>query len=577
MKLRNKTVMAIGMTWIVFLGLIFVEAKLLFFRSLVATGIVFFALVLLLVRSLFIKRLEKLDHDLSEICDRHELTRRIDIIGNDELTHVSQQINMMMDSIKRSHDQLEQRVDERTDELLESNLHLRQEINENKQDDFVPHKERANLAHYDSLTCLPNRIFFNEMLNKTIHQALRRKKMIAILFIDLDRFKKINDAFGHATGDLVLKEVAARFNTVLRSGDVMARLGGDEFIIMLNDIDHPKFASPVAKKLLQICSQHMRIEHHEFVVTTSIGICIFPDDGTSLEELQKNADMAMYKAKRAGGNVFEYFAREMNTTAHEHVKLETALRKAVINNEFVLYYQPTFNLQNGEITGVEALIRWDNPESGIISPAEFIPLAEETGMIMQIGEWAMREACRANKSWQASGFKPITVAVNLSSKQFTHPAFVTQVKTILSETGLDPQWLELEIRETALLTNIDQAIAKLQDLKNMGIHIAIDDFGTGYTSINHLKELPVDTLKIDQSLIKGITEHQNDLAITTAMIALAHSLGMYVVAEGVETANQLQCLADKECDRVQGYYMCSPLPEPKVILQFVKESSSQPL
>lgn len=552
-----------------------VEAIRYYIYTFIALGVLFSLLMLWLLRMLIIKRLERLDDDVAEISKNNELSRRVDETGKDELSSVSQQINNMLGIIEASQLKLEHRVQERTQELQKTNVQLQQEIAERKsvEKELIIHKEHlVRLAHYDSLTSLPNRVFFNEMLTKTLSHAKRHKKMLAILFIDLDRFKTINDALGHRMGDLVLKEIAARFSTVLRAGDVLARLGGDEFIILLNDIDHPKYASPVAEKILFLCSQSIKIEAHEFFITTSIGICTFPTDGTSLEDLLKNADMAMYKAKKAGGGIFNYYTKEMNLEAHEHIKLEASLRKAINNNEFVLYYQPKLNLTDGIIEGVEALIRWENPELGLISPAKFIPLAEETGLIMQIGEWALREACRANKSWQDAGFKPITVAVNLSPKQFRHQDLDQLVADILAETGLAPEYLELEITETAVMDNVESAISRLIEIKSMGVQISIDDFGTGYTSISYLKQFPVSVLKIDQSFIKGIPDNQNDVAITSAVIALAHSLDIKVVAEGVETSEQLQYLADNNCDMVQGYYLSPPLPEGKIRSQFIKTS-----
>lgn len=545
-----------------------IEAIHYYLVSFVVLGVLFSILLLGLLRKLIIKRLEHLDRDVAEIAAKNLLSHRVDASGNDELSSVSSQINNMLGIIQASHEKLENRVEERTQELKKTNIHLEQEIAERKsvEKELLIHKEHlVRLAHYDNLTSLPNRVFFNEMLNKSITHAHRHNKMIAILFIDLDRFKTINDGVGHTTGDLVLKEVATRFAGVLRAGDVLARLGGDEFIILLPDISQPKYVSTVAEKLLQVCAIPIKINSYEFYMTTSIGICIYPNDGNSLEDLQRNADMAMYKAKRGGGGNYQYFTQEMNSEAHEHIKLEASLRKAIANNEFVLYYQPKLTLSDGVIRGVEALIRWDSPELGFISPAKFIPLAEETGLIMQIGDWALREACRAGKSWQEQGYQPINIAVNLSPKQFRHQDIPALVSEVLKETKLDPQYLELEITETAVMDNVESAISLLTHIKEMGVGIAIDDFGTGYTSISYLKQFPINVIKIDQSFIKGIPNNQNDLAITTAVIALAHSLGIKVVAEGVETAEQLQFLADNNCDLVQGYYLSRPLPEPKLL------------
>jgi len=483
----------------------------------------------------------------------------------------------MLDIIELSKEQLEERVRARTQELIECNNELHREISDHKvaEKALIYHKENlTRLAHYDNLTSLPNRVFFNEILNKALSHAHRQSKTLAILFIDLDRFKTINDAFGHLIGDLVLKEISQRFSSVLRAGDILARLGGDEFIILLNDISHPKFASPVAEKLIQACAKPIQINNQKFNLTASIGICIFPNDGRSLEDLQRNADMAMYKAKRAGGSIFQYFTKEMTLEAHEHIQLESALRKAIRNNEFVLYFQPKMNLNSGTINGIEALIRWDNPELGVIGPTEFIPLAEETGLILEIGDWVLREACRINKEWQNQGYIPTSVSVNVSWKQFQHQDLFRSVEAALRESGLDAKYLELEITEGALMQDIDIVIEKLKTLKDMGVKISVDDFGTGYTSISYLKQFSIDIIKIDQSFIKGIPQNTNDNAITSAVIAMAHNLGLEVVAEGVETTEQLQYLTDNNCDIVQGYYISRPLPENKIVLQFSKVNSS---
>jgi diguanylate cyclase (GGDEF)-like protein len=543
-----------------------------YLASYVVAGIFFSILMLALLRVLIIQRLETLDKELSDISSQHTMDKRIHMEGHDELSSVANEINHMMDIIQASHEQLENRVTERTLELKSANSKLILEIAERKSIEkelLISKEHMARLAHYDSITTLPNRIFFNEILNKTISHAHRHHKSLAVLFVDLDRFKNINDALGHSIGDLVLKEIAVRFSAVLRAGDILARLGGDEFIILLNDISHAKFASIVAKKLLKTCVEPVKVDHHEFFVSVSIGICIFPDDGTSLEDLQRNADMAMYKAKRSGGGVFQYYTKEMNEQAHEHIQLEETLHKALDNNEFVLYYQPKMNLKNGKICGAEALIRWNNPESGIVNPSTFIPLAEETGLIIPIGEWVLREACKTNKKWQDQGYQPIVMSVNLSARQFRDQDLAKVVANILKETGMDPIYLNLEITETTMMDNMDTAIKLLNDIKQMGVEISVDDFGTGYTSISHLRRLPIDVLKIDQSFIKGIPENQNDIAIINATIAMAHNLGMQVIAEGVETLEQLQYLAKNDCDAIQGYFISRPLPEKKMKLQFL--------
>lgn len=439
------------------------------------------------------------------------------------------------------------------------------------QNQLILHKEHLiRLAHYDSLTSLPNRIFFNEILNKILSHALRHAKTMAILFINLDKFKNINVALGHPCGDLVLKEMASRFTKAIRTEDIIARLGGDEFIVLLSDISHPKYASPIAKKILEVCSQTFKIDQQELLMTCSIGICIFPNDGTTLEDIQKNADMAMDKAKRLGGNNFQYYTQEMNLEAVEHIKLTTALRRAIRENQFELCFQPKLTLEDGMISGVEALIRWNHPELGIVDPDKFIPLAEESGIILQIGEWALWEACRINKGWQDQGYLPICMSVNLSPIQFRQQDIPQLVEKVLQETGLEPKYLELEITETTVMENVKENVFKLQQLQNMGVSVAIDDFGTGYTSISYLKQFPISILKIDKNFIKGLTDNPNDLAITKAIIALGHSLGMKLVAEGVETEEQLTILADNKCDYVQGYYLSPPLPANKFVLQLTK-------
>ncbi len=541
-------------------------------------GVIFSFLMLWLLRILIIKRLERLDKEVANISDNNAISLRVDASGSDELSSVSAEVNHMLDIIQASHDQLEHRVLERTQELQKTNIQLHQEISERKsvERELVIHKEHlVRLAHYDNLTTLPNRVFFNEILNKAINHAKRHNKVLAILFIDLDRFKNINDALGHSVGDLVLKELASRYNVLLRAGDILARLGGDEFILLLNDIKDPKYAGPVAEKILKACAEPIKIESHEFFLTASVGISIYPNDGQSLEDLQKNADMAMYKAKKAGGGIYQYYTHEMDAAAHEHIKLEAELRKAIQNNEFVLYFQPQLNLKTGKVNRAEALIRWEHPELGLVPPMKFIPLAEETGLIMPIGEWALHEACRLAKSWQDKGYDPVAVAVNISPKQFRHQDVAQIVADALKESKLNPKYLEVEITETAVMDNVEEAINKLTIINKMGVSISVDDFGTGYTSISYLRQFPVSVLKIDQTFIKGLPNNQNDVAITSAVIALGHNLGLEVVAEGVETAEQMQYLTEHNCDLIQGYFISRPLPESKVLHQFSKSGVSQ--
>ena len=424
MRLRHQILLGISLIGMAFLALIYIEPQILVTSLashhyyLIALVIASFLLSFLFIWKFVIKRLEKLNRDVRKI-NQNQLMGRVEITGNDELATLAKQINNIVHTAHIS-----QTTQERINQLEKINAQLQHELTtqESMVKELIDHKKYLlHLAHYDPVTALPNRIFFNEMLNKTIHHASRHKKMMAILFIDIDHFKNINDVFGHTVGDAVLKEIANRFSSILRSGDILARLGGDEFIVLLNDITHPKFANLVAEKLLKASSQSIKMNQHEILLTTSIGICIYPNDGVSLEDLQKNADTAMYKAKHRGGGIAEYFTQDMRIIRHEHIQSESALQKAMTHNELLLYYQPQFNLQNGAIIGVEALIRWENPELGLLRPAEFIPLAEKTGLIIQIGEWVLREACKTHKLWQKEGYKPITLAVNLSPKQFQHP------------------------------------------------------------------------------------------------------------------------------------------------------------
>lgn len=539
-----------------------------YLMSFIVLAVIFSLLMLWLLRVLIIKRLERLDRQVAYIGDKNAIKQRVDAGGNDELTSVSKEINHMLDIIQASQEQLEHRVEERTEELQKTNIQLQDEITERKsvERELTVHKEHLiRLAHYDNLTSLPNRVFFNEILNKAIGHAEKQNARFAILFIDLDRFKNINDALGHSVGDMVLKEMGTRFSAILRAGDILARLGGDEFIILLNNIKDGNYISSTTEKILLAAAKPVKTEGHEFFIGASIGISVYPTDGTSMEILQKNADMAMYKAKHAGGGVSVYYDKKMDEVANEHIKMEAALRRAIQNKEFILYFQPQLSLKDGKIKRMEALIRWEDPELGLVSPGAFIPLAEETGLIMPIGEWALHEACRINKKWQDEGYDPISVAVNISPKQFRHQDVAQIVKDALAQNNLGPEYLEVEITETAVMDNVDDAIAKLKSIREMGVHISVDDFGTGYTSINYLRQYPISVLKIDQTFIKGLPNNQNDVAITSAVIALGHNLGLEVVAEGVETAEQMQYLSEHSCDLIQGYFLSRPLPEGKIV------------
>jgi diguanylate cyclase (GGDEF)-like protein len=426
------------------------------------------------------------------------------------------------------------------------------------------------IARYDGLTGLPNRIFFNEVLNKALSYAKRRKKILAVLIIDLRSFKKINAAYGNLVGDSVLKEMGKRFAEALRAEDVLAKLAGDQFVVLLNDIDKPKFASTVAEKILKTCESPVKVESHQIPISVSIGIAVYPHDGETLKDLLINSDAALYRAKIAGEGVYQFHAQEMNVEAREFIQMGTALQQALQNKELVLYYQPKLQVKLGKITSVEALIRWVHPKLGVLTPDKFIPVAEETGLIMLVGEWVLREVCRVNKHWQDEGYGHLTVSINLSPKQFYHPDFPKMLGAILKETQLNPNYLEFEINESTVMSDIDMAAEILEKIKAEGVKISLDHFGAGCTSVSHLKKFPVSVVKIDPMYIRGTPYVPNDTAITAAFIGLAHNLGLEVVAEGVETAEQVEYLAAQNCDFIQGYFLSHPVPEEKIILHFSK-------
>jgi diguanylate cyclase len=428
------------------------------------------------------------------------------------------------------------------------------------------------MAYFDSLTELPNRLFFREHLQYMIALAQRQKQKLAVLFLDLDGFKRINDTLGHHLGDLVLQETGDRLRKSLRASDVLirtgatedgaslARLGGDEFTVLLSRISRDEDAASVAERIRINLAELFNFGDHELYTTSSIGIAIYPEDGESAEELLKNADMAMYYAKRTGGNRFQYFSNQMTEAAMRRLKLENHLRKAIERKELSLNYQPLFDIATTKFCGVEALLRWNSPEIGQISPAEFIPLAEETGLIIAIGEWVLIEACRQAKTWINQGIPFGRMAVNVSGMQLLNKAFAQQVAKILSESNLEPRYLELELTETALISDEIGVMEQLNALKAVGLQLAIDDFGMGYSSLSRLKLFPIDRLKIDQSFIVDIEGASENGAIATAVIAMAVSMGMKVIAEGVETDKQLAFLKSKGCDEAQGYFLSRPLP-----------------
>ncbi|GAB7389210.1 hypothetical protein BSNK01_30480 [Bacillaceae bacterium] len=419
-------------------------------------------------------------------------------------------------------------------------------------------RQMKRQAYYDHLTDLPNRRLFNKKLSRLLEEVRENGQTLAVMFIDLDRFKLINDVFGHAVGDQLLKLVAERLKFCLRYEDIISRIGGDEFTVVLPGMTQ-QTAEPVAQRILDVLTQPFMIEGHELFVTPSIGISLYPEDGDDADTLIRNADTAMYRAKDQGKNNYQFFTSEMREAFFKKIRLEEDLRKALKRQEFLILYQPQVNVQSGQITGMEALLRWKHPELGLISPADFIPIAEETGLIVPIGEWVMRTVCRENKALQEAGFPPLRVAINLSAQQVQQQDFVQTVKRILEETGMDPRRLSLEITESTAMQYVDLTIEKLQRLKELGIQISIDDFGTGYSSLSYLRRFPINTLKIDKSFVNDINSNTDNTSIITTIIAMARNMKLNVIAEGVETVEQLNFLRKNHCYEVQGYLFGKPL------------------
>jgi diguanylate cyclase (GGDEF)-like protein/PAS domain S-box-containing protein len=416
-----------------------------------------------------------------------------------------------------------------------------------------------HLAQHDTLTDLPNRALFSHRLTEAIVAAHRYRRKLAVLFLDLDRFKHINDSLGHVTADRVLQSVASRMHDCVRASDTVSRQGGDEFVILLSEVARAQDAAVSAEKILLAVRTLHRIDEHDLHLTASMGIVTYPDDGTEAETLLKNADFAMYHAKDSGRNNYQFFKPDMNLLALERQSLEADLRVALENREFELHYQPKVSLETGAITAVEALIRWHHPQRGLVPPAEFIPIAETCGVIVPIGRWILREACRQTRAWRDAGLPPMRIAINISARELRESDFVATVRAVLAETGLEPSYLELELTESFLLQDAAATAAVLQALKDLGVTLALDDFGTGYSSLSHLQRFPIDTLKIDQSFVRDLTTHADAAGIVSAVIGMGNSLHMRVVAEGVETREQLVFLREHGCPEAQGYYFSRPV------------------
>lgn len=499
-------------------------------------------------------RFQELSNDIRKIGEGKDLSVRLKRQNiDDELTDVSNEINGMLGALERS--QLF---------LSKSESALKKAI-EKLQDEVLEHEKTQEqikyIAYHDTLTGLPNRNLLNELLVHSITLAERNNKCMAVLFLDIDGFKMINDSKGHGMGDQILQEVAERLLKTLRKSDVIARHGGDEFIVIIEELDNCSGVELIANKIINCFQEPFHLENQDYFLTTSVGVAVYPADGQTPDMLIKNADIAMYKAKENGKNQYLFCTPVMKDVANETMELSTNLYRAIEKNELELYYQPQLSCHNNQIMGVEALIRWRHPVIGLISPAKFIPIAEKTGLILPIGEWVLRTACQQNKKWQEQGLPKIRMGVNLSLRQFHNNDLLNLVESVLKETKLAPQYLELEITETIAMKEKSYIINTLNAFRQIGVSIAIDDFGTEYSSLSYLKHLPVDRLKVAMQFIRGIGIDHKDEALAKGIIVLAKSIGMNVIAEGVETKEQLEFLKNHNCDEIQGYYFFKPLIE----------------
>jgi diguanylate cyclase (GGDEF)-like protein/PAS domain S-box-containing protein len=458
------------------------------------------------------------------------------------------------DALRRARDELEVRVQERTAELAGANRLLQAEIVERRQAEARVH----HMAYHDALTGLPNRALLSERLDRAMLAARRDGRKLAVMFIDLDRFKTINDSLGHLTGDHLLKEVANRLCRVVRAVDTVARLGGDEFVVLVPGVRAAEECALVGEKIIAALAEPVRFEGRSLHISPSIGICLCPDDGEDVETLMRKADAAMYHAKASGRNNYQFFAERMNVAAARHFELETSLRGALEREEFTLFYQPIVATKDGAVKAMEVLLRWRRPGHGLVAPDDFIPMLEENGLIVPVGEWVIRAACEQSVAWRRAGLPPVPLAVNLSARQFMHRGLIESIRRIVSDTGIDPALLEFEITETALMQHGSQTLETLEQISSMGIRLSIDDFGTGYSSLAYLKRFPVHKIKIDRAFVRDLESSGEDRAIVAAIMALAGSLQLSVVAEGVETEAQLALLRSHGCEFAQGYLFAKP-------------------
>ncbi|WP_320041355.1 EAL domain-containing protein [uncultured Desulfobacter sp.] len=521
-------------------------------------------------------RCNELELRLDETIQEMQYYKNIaSVAGHKRLKEVEELSNLIFlrkqaeKALEKTRDELEDKVKERTRELVSINKRLRKEIEERKKVE----EEIRYLAFYDSLTGLGNRVLFMDRLNEAIKQAARKRSRFALLFLDLDHFKRVNDTLGHHAGDLLLQGVAENIKKFVRDSDfasrltplkkkelLVARFGGDEFSILISDIKEPENAARVAKRILDNIPATYQLDGHEVSVTTSIGISVFPEDGSSAQDLLKHADTAMYHAKSRGRNTYQFFTESMNQIVLERFLIEKGLKKALENDEFILYYQPKLRLSDKKIISAEALIRWHHPQQGMVPPGKFIPIAEESKIILDINRWVIKEACRQVKQWELSGWNDISISVNLSGYKLNNQNIAKYLKDTLSSVGLDSKSIEIEITENILLKENKETISTLNAIKALGFKIAMDDFGTGYSSLSYLTLFPLDTLKIDRYFVMNAMSEQNNQVIIKAIIAMGHSLGKKIIAEGIETEDQYHFLKVCGCDEGQGNFFHHPVP-----------------
>ncbi len=531
------------------------------------------------IDKLVIKRIRRLNKQVIQIKEINAIWDRVEVDdGHDEISQLSEGINQMIGGlehlqtqISEANNTLENKVDERTKELQIANQRLEIEIIERQK----IQDEVEFLAYHDALTGLPNRLLFADRLNQGIALANRHEIPISVMFIDLDGFKNINDALGHNQGDDLLRQVGDRLSKSIRSNDTVCRIGGDEFVIFINGYNNENNLDNIALKVMDSFKTPFVLDEQEYYITGSMGIAQYPIDGEDAETLMKNADNVMYKAKSLGKNQYQKCSRDLKDSAIETMLLTNSLHRAIERNEMMLYYQPQVNSLTGEIEGVEALLRWNHPKVGFVSPIKFIPLAEKTRLILPIGIWVLKTACKQCKNWQERGFKKIRMAVNFSVHQLNDPDIVEQVEEILKEVSLQPNYLEIELTESIAMERSGKVSETLKQFKDLGVNLSIDDFGTEYSSLSRLKDLPIDRVKIDMSFIQGIGKSEKDETITKAVILLASTLGLGTIAEGVETKEQLDFLNNRICDQVQGFYFYKPMPaeEMEELLRKISDDS----